>query len=187
MRIHTSDTDPLRIDAVPAAAGEIGISFCPGKHAARLGGGIWRRDLDADLARIRDWGAVAVLTLIEDYEFDALRVTGLPRRVAQAGMDWHHLPIVDSGVPNAAFEQRWPCVSARLHAALEGGQRVFVHCRGGLGRAGTISARLLVEMGETAPEAIRRVRAARPGAIETDAQFRYVLDLRSRPRPWRAN
>ncbi len=176
MSIHTSDSDPLRIDAVPAAAGAIGISFCPGKHAPRLDGGVWRRDLDADLARIRDWGAVAVLTLIEGHEFDALRVTELPRRVAQAGMDWHHLPIVDGGVPDPAFEQRWPGVSAQLRNALEDGQRVFVHCRGGLGRAGTISARLLVEVGATASEAIRRVRAARPGAIETDAQLRYLLD-----------
>ena len=44
------------------------------------------------------------------------------------------------------------------------------HCRGGLGRAGMISARLLVESGVEPEVAIAKVRAARPGAIETREQ-----------------
>lgn len=54
---------------------------------------------------------------------------------------------------------------------------MVVHCRGGLGRAGTVGARLLVELGVTPAEAIQRVRQARPGAIETRQQERYVLGL----------
>ena len=50
----------------------------------------------------------------------------------------------------------------------------FVHCRGGLGRAGMISARLLVESGVEPNAAIERVRAARPGAIETPQQEEWV-------------
>ena len=67
-----------------------------------------------------------------------------------------------------------------LRNALLAGHRVLVHCRGGLGRAGTVAARLLVELGVPAVEAIRRVRAARPGAIETIEQQQYVLDLTRR-------
>lgn len=173
-RIHTSLTDPLRIAAVPAAGGQIGISFCPGKQAPRLGGGRWRRDLDADLAMVRDWGAVAVVTLIEDQEFEALGVTELPQRVQRLGLGWHHLPIPDGGVPDYGFDIRWRYSGLALRQALHRGERVFVHCRGGLGRAGMVSARLLVELGESAGEAIRRVRAVRPGAIETPAQEVWV-------------
>eukprot|EP00913_Durusdinium_trenchii_P034016 g31843.t1 len=56
-----------------------------------------------------------------------------------------------------------------------GGRRLVVHCRGGIGRAGTVASRLLVELGVATPEeALRRVRAARPGAVETWDQERCV-------------
>lgn len=51
---------------------------------------------------------------------------------------------------------------------------MLVHCRGGLGRAGTVAAALLIELGETPREALRKVRAARPGAVETRGQERYI-------------
>ena len=43
------------------------------------------------------------------------------------------------------------------------------HCRGGIGRAGTVASRLLlIELGAATPdEALRRVRKARPGAACT--------------------
>jgi predicted lactoylglutathione lyase len=36
------------------------------------------RDLAQDLAAIRAWGAAAIVTLIEDHEFDLLSLQGLP-------------------------------------------------------------------------------------------------------------
>ena len=53
-------------------------------------------------------------------------------------------------------------------------QNILVHCRGGLGRAGMISARLLVESGVEPQTAIERVRTARPGAIEKRQQEAWV-------------
>jgi hypothetical protein len=54
------------------------------------------------------------------------------------------------------------------------GENILIHCKGGLGRAGMISGRLLVELGESPYEAIAKVRAARPGAIDTAAQENWV-------------
>ena len=54
---------------------------------------------------------------------------------------------------------------------------LLVHCRGGLGRAGTIAARLLVELGMEPKQAIASVRAVRPGAIETSDQEDFVLGI----------
>ena len=48
---------------------------------------------------------------------------------------------------------------------------------GGLGRTGMIAARILVEMGLSAELAIKSVREARPGTIETAAQEAYVRTL----------
>jgi protein-tyrosine phosphatase len=50
------------------------------------------------------------------------------------------------------------------------GSDVVVHCKGGLGRAGMMAARLLVELGMPPEQAIKEVRRARKGAIETSAQ-----------------
>lgn len=68
-------------------------------------------------------------------------------------------------------------MGVELCALLRDGGRVLVHCRGGLGRAGTVAARLLVELGDPAAVAVECVRQARPGAIETAAQLEYVLNL----------
>jgi hypothetical protein len=49
--------------------------------------------------------------------------------------------------------------------------------RGAVKSAGTIGARLLIELGMEPYSAIRRVRAVRPGAIETAEQEQYVLAI----------
>ena len=49
--------------------------------------------------------------------------------------------------------------------------------RGGMGRAGTVAARLLVERGMSPRAAIHAVRAVRTGAIESRSQEAYVTAL----------
>ena len=180
MTIRTSITHPLCLDPLPVGTqgGVLGITLCPGKHAPSYNGPAWARDLELDLDHIRHWGALAVLTLIEDHEFDALRVTGLGAGVRARGIDWHHLPITDGSTPDDRFEAGWSRIGPGLRDLLVGGGRAVVHCKGGLGRAGTIAARILIETGTTPAEAIRQVRGARgKDAIENARQERYVLAL----------
>lgn len=61
-----------------------------------------------------------------------------------------------------------------LEAARQG-KRIFIHCRGGLGRTGTLAGRLLIENGLEPEAAINEVREARKGAIETALQEYYLL------------
>lgn len=92
-------------------------------------------------------------------------------------MLWFHIPIVDVSTPDDTFERQWDVTGAELRTLLRNGRDVLVHCRGGLGRAGTIGARLLIELGMEPTAAIRKVRSARPGAIETPEQERYLLGI----------
>jgi ADP-ribosyl-[dinitrogen reductase] hydrolase len=92
-------------------------------------------------------------------------------------MLWFHLPIVDQSIPDERFEREWDLAGEELRSILHSGSDVLVHCRGGLGRAGTISSRLLIELGMEPKTAIKRVREVRPGAIENDDQEMYVLGL----------
>jgi ADP-ribosyl-[dinitrogen reductase] hydrolase len=169
--LRTSTTDPIQIPTLSAASGRIGIAFCPGKQGPALAGFEWKRDLAGDLDAVREWGAAAVVSLIEKHEIELLGVADLETAVAARGMEWFHLPIPDVTAPGEEFEQRWHQSGARLRSLLTNGESIFIHCRGGLGRAGTVAARLLIELGITgADTAIAKVRQVRPGAIETRAQ-----------------
>lgn len=176
MTLRTSVTHPLQIAEVRAAPsfGRIGITFCPGKHDAAAMTGGWARDLGADLDAIRAWGAVLVISLIEPAELKLLRVPQLGEEIARRQMRWLHLPIPDYQPPTAAFEASWATEGSGVRELLRGGSDIVVHCRGGLGRAGMIAARLLVELGVPAPAAITQVRTVRRGAIETPAQKAVV-------------
>lgn len=172
--VRTSITHPLRIDDLALGNGRLGITFCPGKKGASVFGAAWDRDLDLDLDAVKGWGANAVLSLIEDHEFEMLGVRELGEAVKALGIEWVHFPIRDLDTPTDKAMGTWAAISAQLHATLERGGRVLVHCRGGLGRAGTIAALMLIERGWSAPRAISDVRAVRPGAIETDEQERWL-------------
>ena len=185
---RTSESHPLRIAEVECGStfGTLGITFCPGKQGPSLFGAPWRRNLGLDLDVIKAWGAVAVVTLVETEELQMLGVPDIGDRVRERSMSWLHLPITDVQPPGPAFEALWPEAARTLHGQLTDLGRVLVHCRGGLGRAGTVAACILIELGVEQHEAIRRIRAARPGAIETRAQERYVLRFQPSQTGWTA-
>jgi ADP-ribosyl-[dinitrogen reductase] hydrolase len=79
--------------------------------------------------------------------------------------------------PDQKFEQAWESAGKTLRSMLRNGLDVLVHCRGGLGRAGTIAARLLVELGVETLTAIAKVREVRPGAIETRDPEKFVMNI----------
>lgn len=176
LHARTSLSHPLQIAEVRGfpSHGRIGITFCPGKHDYVASTGAWARDLPADVAAIAAWGAKLVLTLVEPTELQALKVPFLGHEIRRQGMDWRHLPIADFSVPDDHFEDQWRHHGRDIRVLLRGGGDVVVHCKGGLGRAGMIAARLLAEMGMPADEAIRLVRKARRGAIETSQQLALV-------------
>lgn len=178
-RPKTSLKHPLRIDAVEAPGGGlIGMTLCPGKVQSYAASGTWDRDLGLDLVRIQEWGAVAVVTLMEAFELAEYHVERIGAAVEALGMEWHHLPIVDADVPREPFEAAWAQSGPTLRGHLAARRRILLHCRGGLGRTGTVAARLLAELGMRAQDAIAAVRAARPGALETAAQVVHARSVR---------
>jgi hypothetical protein len=95
-----------------------------------------------------------------------------------------HLPVKDFAAPSPAQVERG--VEAIL-GALAAGEAAAVHCGGGLGRTGTLLACYLASgEGYGGGEAIRRVRALRPGSVETAAQAAAVEAWARRMGPTRA-
>lgn len=173
----TSETHPLRIDWVKPCNswGSIGMSFCPGKTQKGALSGDWQRDLAADMQVIRASGVKTVVSLIELHEFSELKVTAIPTAASEAGLKWVHLPITDMCAPSWEWLKLWSVLGGELVDQLSRGESIFVHCKGGLGRAGTVAACLLIESGMAPANAIRAVRAARPGTIEVNEQEDFVM------------
>jgi protein-tyrosine phosphatase len=176
--LKTSQTHPIKIDnlPVPGTRGIIGLTMCPGKRIESLFGGTWERCLEEDLEAIKEWGAEAILTLLEHHELEMMEVSELPEKARLYGIALYHLEITDMMPPDQRFQERWEEVGPALRRILSNGGKVLIHCRGGLGRTGTIAAQLLVDFGVKNRDAIRMVRNARPGSIQTREQEEYVLN-----------
>lgn len=123
-----------------------------------------------DMAHLRDWRPAMVLSLTTAPEMVAEGVADLGSDIQELGTRWVHLPVSDFGVPDETVEAVWSATSPAALAALGGGGRVLIHCRGGCGRSGMAALRLMIEAGEPADEALRRLRAVRPCAVETQEQ-----------------
>lgn len=170
----------IKVDTliVPGVEGVIGMCACPGGRRAQALDYDPATDLSRDLQTVASHGARLLVTLMEERELDMLGVHTLPLEVRRAGLDWKHLPITDMAAPTAVFERRWEHAREELHAALGAGEMIVLHCWAGLGRTGTVAAKLLVEFGMAPEAAILRVRDARRGTIQSRQQEKYVLKLK---------
>ena len=176
--IKTSDSHPLRIDSVVYPdGGLIGMTICPGKQGFALYGGKWNRNIALDLKRIEDWNTDTLITLMEDQEFQKIGVAGFKDAADKSQFTWVHIPIRDTSIPSQQAEQLLSDVMPTIHETLQAKGRIVIHCRGGLGRTGLLAARILIEAGMEAQNAIDYVRKQRPGAIETYEQERYLFEL----------
>ena len=81
-------------------------------------GGPWARDLARDLDVIVDWGARALVALLEPEELAWLAIMVLGAEVERRGLEWLHLLIRDVHISGSGFEAKWPAASERLRVYL---------------------------------------------------------------------
>lgn len=143
--------------------GRIGLMRCPGATGY----------LQEDLQWLSGHGD-HILSLITSPELNVMQLQQLGTVASEAGLWWQHLPVFDMCAPDPAFMQAWPPLRQQYLDAMQQGQTILVHCRAGLGRAGTLAAHLLTHCGLAPPDAISTIRLARPGAIETMAQAQWI-------------
>lgn len=170
-------SQPICIDALHVRGGaRLGMTACPGRWRLFGSVGIEPDGIQRDLEAIRRWGARALVTLVEADELDLMGIHDLPAQAKRAGLAWFHCPVADFRAPGPVFESAWLTAGPAVHGHLRRHEDVAVHCLAGLGRSGTVAARILVELGVEPAEAVAQVRSARPGAIQNREQERYVLD-----------
>jgi len=173
--MRTSESHPIRVDFAPAPAPEraVGMTFAPGKRQSDAMSGEWRRDLRADLRRLRsEYRVDVIVSLVEDAELTELGIADLVVAARDVGIEVVRYPIPDVSVPTSLSDTQ--AVVRLVLERLRAGKIVVTHCKGGLGRTGLITACVLVALGADPKTAIRDVRLARNGAIETAEQERFV-------------
>ena len=171
----TSVSHPIRVDWLPTPwLGRVGLTFAPGKAQPHAVSGAWDRDLEADLLRLREeFDAVHLVCLLEDHEFAELAIDSLADSAAGAGIHFHRLPIRDGAVPRQDADASGLVSDIVQWAAA--GENVVVHCKGGLGRAGTIGGCVLRAAGMDADATLAALIEARgSNCPETSAQRDYV-------------
>lgn len=125
-----------------------------------------RQELADDMAFLADQGIELLVSLTE-------RGTD-PVEAQRHHITVLHLPVRDFTAPTLTQLELF---TRAAHGAIDQGKAVGVHCGAGLGRTGTFLAAYFVTEGMTADDAIARVRALRPGSIETAAQEQVVHEL----------
>ncbi len=174
---RTSTGSPLRVDELNLngtsveGTGRVGITFLPGKKCWGYTGDHWR-DLDLDLARLRELGVDALLLLNEDEELAQCQVSELPAVMAADGPELIRFPITDTHVPGdpLAYREAIRGLVERVRA----GQFIVIACRGGIDRSGMSAACLYREIGLDFDEAIRRTQAGRHNSIQERHQQAVV-------------
>ena len=175
-RTRTSDSNPIEVDFVDEKTlgkrGRLGMTILPGVKDL----GRWDRDLETDLRRLKQhYMTDTLVTLLEREEFGQYGVSGLLEHAREAGLEVVHFPIKDVSTPRKAQSEEYSVLIKQILGLLEEEKTVVVHCRGGLGRTGTVAASVLVALGQDPDHAIdlvRRVRSER--AVETPEQEEYV-------------
>ena len=177
--VGTSETNPIQVDFLPdhevGTPGQLGMTFAPGMWAGSMGGR-WERDLAADMQALEEEHETDVLvSLMEEHEYHGYQIPELLEQDNVGNIEILRFAIKDMGVPREAESERFEAFVQDVVQRMERGQNVVVHCRGGLGRTGTLAACVLVALGRhTAEEAITAVREARKGTVQTREQEDFV-------------
>eukprot|EP00727_Mastigamoeba_balamuthi_P007432 m51a1_g3309 putative protein kinase domain containing protein (793) ;mRNA; f:327511-333638 len=169
----TSET-PLVVDFFPdngLCGGALGMTMAPGKRAGK-----WCRSLEDDLDAVRHVGKGCdlLVTLLEPGEMQRLGIETLPQRAQELGMASILFSIRDRWIPESM--QEFSLLVDRVSRSLYEGQRVVIHCGGGMGRTGMLAVATLLWLGtaDSVIEAVAMTQSVRPGTIRNPLQLFYL-------------
>jgi protein-tyrosine phosphatase len=142
-----------------------------GKHPGSEG----VNEAAAKLAHLREAGVDLFLDLTEAGEGD---LPSYEHLIEDTGATYQRFPIADWSCPAS---QEMSSILDTIDAAIAAGRTVYAHCRGGIGRTGTVVGCYLVRHGWPAGEALTQVAEWREGSPETEEQRRFVREWREPP------
>lgn len=159
---------PLFQTDIVGSNAKIILTPCPGTKDV---------DLITSLSQIKQAGADAVLTFMTQAELEKNKLPELGQSVKNQGMLWFHLPIIDDHAPESEFLEAWKIAGPIVHNLIAEGKTIAVHCKGGSGRTGLVSAQIMIERGEQMNSVMERLKALRPNAFVHACHREYLAEL----------
>lgn len=171
----------IKISAIISTdnGGKLYLSQCPGKNLAKgRDGKVHTRDILEDVISFKSRGIDLIICLLNDYELRTIGVSSADYKsaISRAELDFIQYPIIEMSVPDS-IESVDLMVLSPISQYISNGKGVLVHCRGGIGRAGTIGACMLKKLNlqESYSKAISYIRKKRDKrCIESRKQEDFV-------------
>lgn len=160
----------LPLNEAASKQGGLLLTPCPGTKGVNA---------ITSLRQLKAAGATVVLTALEKNDLPDQGVELLAEACKLLGMQWFHVPIEDDCAPSAEFESTWQRANDAAQIALNNGEYVVAHCKGGSGRTGLLAARILLARGKPFEETITAIQAQRPGAFTRQPHIDYIAQWNS--------
>lgn len=139
----------------------------------------WDRDMRTDMRRLREhWRTDVLVSLIEDDEYELYKMESYADEAKASDIEVEKWPIRDVDIPRKEQVEEYADLVGKIVGFPRGGRNTVVHCRGGIGRTGTVVCSVLVGLGDDAEEAMRLASEARGNCVpETEEQREYVREF----------
>ncbi len=131
-------------------------------------------DVETTISQLKEQGVTAMLCMISQDEMKSLGAESIPDTCQQNNIQWFDLETEDFQVPAEETLAKWPEFKGSLLGAINQGDKVAIHCKGGTGRTGIGAAMLLLELGRGWDQAVADVKALKPGAFSTESMVEFI-------------
>jgi hypothetical protein len=153
--------------------------FLAGEYPARVNEELSRKQID----RFLEAGFDLFIDLTRTDETRAYADTlRQEAEIYNAEVSYRRFPVGDFGLPTP---DQMNAILDVIDAGLQAGQKIYLHCWGGIGRTGTTVGCYLVRRGKTGAEALRQLATwwrdvpksrYHPYSPETLEQMNFILD-----------
>lgn len=150
------------------SGGQLIFTPCPGTKNTTI---------DDAINTLKAAGTAHLITTLTPEDIVKYQVESLEESASTRDIAWYHLPVDDDDIPTLAFEKKFLSVLPTLKAALENGEVIAVHCKGGVGRTGLVIALLLRALGWDKDKAKETVQSFRPNTITDPKRVVYYDNL----------
>ena len=165
----------------PNPSAIFGICQCPGKKLVKgRDGKPHLRSIEDDINYFKVTNKIdMIICLLDRYE---LKFIGVDLEIYKKQCDKNNIelvcyPIIEMACPNDKPRDFDQLILDKIKSNIENGKRVIAHCRGGIGRAGTLACCMLLKLklAHSLKQAVSHVREIRdPRCVESKKQMDYI-------------
>lgn len=128
--------------------------------------------LTDDIQFLKKSGITKIISLLENQEVNELRLDKEKDICISHNMSFEQFPIKDRALPN---KEHLKSFTAKILHELNKGEKIAIHCRAGIGRAGLVTCCTLINVGISHSEAISTVANARGCSVpDTAEQLQFI-------------